>query len=258
MSGQCIWCREVTNDHDVEHIIPESIGCPPQFVLPGTVVCRRCNNSLAHLDRVVAHEFDLDAFMAGVPRKGGKPPVVSSRGNLRGTYFEGSPTFTFNMNRHHVRAHDGSQLAPFRGAPRDFEAKVSSLGHLSKISASVQFGQSPKFVRGLTKIALSSVAYFLGAEVALAEILDAARSYVVRGVGTRHALLQPSSDSEYRNTVWAPYRDEQGQLAVTFRLAQMEFILDLSPDETLLPKIAEKQLEQMGTNGWCVLPPYSK
>ena len=124
-----------------------------------------------------------------------------------------------------------------------------------EMSSSVPFGSSPKFARGLTKIALSSVAYFLGADRAKSAEFDPVRMYVTNGVGTRHALLQASTDSEYRNTVWPPFQNEQGQTVVCFRLAQVEFFVDLSPRESTASKIEAKQLEQLGTQGWCVLPP---
>jgi hypothetical protein len=255
MPDQCIWCGRPTHDSSVEHIIPEAIGCPPQLILPGTVVCTACNNGLAHLDRAVADEFDMLAFMAGVPRKGGGPPLVSSRGNVRGSFVNGTATLTYNMERHPVTAHDGARVAAFRGKPRDIAVAVAQRGGEMEVSGSVSFGFSPKFVRGLTKIALSSVAYFLGADYARSADFDAARRYVMGGVGTRHALLQSSGDSEYRNTVWPPFRDEEGRTAVSFRLARVEFLVDLSPGESALPNLEAKQLEQMGTQGWCVLPP---
>lgn len=195
------------------------------------------------------------AFMAGVPRKGGGHPLVSSRGNVRGSFINGARALTYNMERHAVTAHDGERVAAFRGKPRDIAVTAARRGTEMDVSGSVSFGSSPKFVRGITKIALSSVAYFLGAAFARRADFDAARRYVVEGVGTRHALLRSSGDAEYRNTAWAPFRNEDGQTAVTFRLARVEFIVDLSPEESELPKLEAKQLEQLGTEGWCVLPP---
>lgn len=255
MSDRCIWCASPSADSSVEHIIPEAIGCPPQFILPGTVVCQSCNNGLAHLDRAVADEFDMLSFMAGVPRKRRRPPVVASRGNVRGSVIDGVPTFTYNMEQNPVTAHDGVRVAAFRGGPRDIPISVSRRGREVEVSGSTVFGSSPKFVRGLTKIAISSVAYFLGADRVRSPEFKAARSYVIDGVGTRHALIQVSSDSYHRNSVWPPFQDEAGRIAVTFRLARVEFLLDLSSEESILPIVEAKQLEQVGTQGWCVLPP---
>lgn len=254
MSDRCIWCGGRAANQDVEHIIPEAIGCPPGFTLPGTVVCKRCNNGLAHLDRALADEFDLSAFLAGVPRKSGKPPLVSSRGNVLASYVDGEPSISFNMERYAVHAHDGSRLAPFGGSSRNVPITVSVEGVFARVSASVPFGQSPKFVRGLTKVALSSVAYFLGPNVARSSRFDAVRAYVRDGVGTRHALLQRSDDDEYRNTVWAPFKSQQDDFLVPFRLAQVEFLLDLSPGETLLPILEAKRRETGNDGGWCVVP----
>lgn len=254
MSTRCIWCGEIGADPDIEHIIPEAMGCPPAFILTGGVVCKRCNNGLAHLDSAVANEFDLLSFISGVPRKGGKPPAVASRGNVFGSYFEGSPTLSFNMERHAVEAHDGSHLASFHGSARNVPIKVTVNGSVVTASGSAAFGQSPKFLRGLAKIALSSVAYFLGAEAALDARHDRVRDFVVLGIGERHALVRFSEDSTYRNTVWAPFQSENGGLAVTFRLAIVEILMDLSADEDQFPLFEAKQRKTESAGGWCVLP----
>ncbi len=254
MSEACIWCGGIDVDAHLEHIVPEAIGCPPDFHLTGGVVCTRCNNGLAALDRAVVDEFDLLAFMTGVRRKGGRTPVVASRGNVRGSYVHGKPAISFNMERRAVEAHDGVRLSAFHGAPRNIAASFSLNGAVATVSGSIAFGQSPKFVRGLAKIALASVAYFLGADTARATRFDAVREFVVRGTGKRHALMRSCSDTKYRNEVWAPYQSATGDLAVSFRLGIVEFLIDLSPEEDQLPLFEAKQFEKEGANGWCVLP----
>lgn len=254
MSEPCIWCGGVDVVAHLEHIIPEAIGCPPDFHLTGGIVCARCNNGLAALDRALVDEFDLPVFMAGVPRKGGRTPVVASRGNVRGSYVQGKPALSFNMERHAVEAHDGARLAAFQGSPRNIAVRFSLNGATAAASGSVPFGQSPKFVRGLAKIALSSVAYFLGADTARTSRFDAVREFVVRGTGERHVLMRTSNDTKYRNEVWAPYRSATGDFAVSFRLGIVEFLMDLSTEESQLPLFEAKQFEMEGANGWCVLP----
>lgn len=251
----CIWCLGPTDgDHD-EHIIPEVIGCPESFVLPGTAVCRKCNNGLAHLDQAVADEFDFLAFMAGVPRKKGRPPVIKSRGNVVASMESSGPTFTFNMEKHPVTAHDGSILAPFRGSQRNIRGTFSKEGDVGTISFDLAFGNNPKFVRGLTKIAFSSLAYFLGASVARASSFKAIRNFVLVGSGKRHVLVSEARDAEYRNSAWAPYVSRSGGYAVTFRIAHVVFLVDLTEGEADLPIFEAKVREQYGDVGWCTLPP---
>jgi hypothetical protein len=253
-TNRCIWCSGNATDDHVEHIIPEALGCPPNFTLPGTVVCRKCNNGLAYLDRAVADEFDFIKFIAGVPRKGNKTPVVSSRSNVFGSIEAGTPTLSFNMEKHPVLAHNGSRLAPYRKSHRSIDAKLDVLDQRANISFEATFGDSPNFVRGLTKIAFSSLVYFLGSTTALESDFDPVRQFVHSGIGSRHVMLSASSDTQYRNSAGPPYRQDTGFFVVTFRIAHIEFLLDLSPNESMLPILEAKQLQQAGTDGWCVIP----
>lgn len=252
--NNCIWCGKVTSDKHVEHIIPEALGCPPNFVLPGTIVCHKCNNGFAHLDRAVVDDFDFSTFNAGIPRKKGKPPVVSSRGNVFGSVQGGISTLTINMEKYSVTAHNGSKLAPSHGSNRNIDAKLEASDSISKVSFSTTFGSTPKFIRGITKIAFSSLAYFWGAEVANQKQFDAVREFVINGIGNRHTMITSSNDSEYKHTIDKPLRHATGHFIAAFRIACVEFLVDLSPTESLLPILEAKQLEQFGTDGWCVLP----
>ncbi len=253
--ARCIWCLGPTAGGHEEHIFPEAIGCPPGFVLPSTTVCRKCNNGLGHLDKAVADEFDFLAFMASVPRKGGKPPIISSRGNVLASIESTGPTYSFNMENYSVRAHNGQALAAFRGSPRNIRARFSKEGSTATVAFDVPFGANPKFVRGLTKIAFSALTYFLGSSLAQDSSFDAVRSFVLEGKGDRHVLLSASQDSEYRNSAWAPFRNDGAGYAVPFRIAQSEFLVDLTEQETELPIIEAKMREQFGDAGWCTLPP---
>lgn len=241
----------------VEHIIPEAIGCPPGFVLPGTVVCRKCNNNLGYLDRAISDEFDFLTFLAGVPRKRGRPPVIASRGNVVGTVEMNEPTITFNMEQTAKTAHDGSIVAPYRGQPRNVRGNLEHDSTVATISFELAVGKSPKFVRGLFKIGFSCLTYFLGASVARDPQFQPIRDFVLIGEGKRHALLTSTTDKAFRNSAWPPYERKAGEYAVCFRLACVEFLLDLTPSELLLPQFVKQAHEQYGEAGWCVLPPNS-
>ncbi|MCF6319932.1 MAG: HNH endonuclease, partial [Proteobacteria bacterium] len=75
--NKCIWCGKFNQDKDIEHIIPEALGCPKDFFLDNGVVCKKCNNNLAYLDRAVIGDFKIPAFLAGVTKKKNKSPKVS-------------------------------------------------------------------------------------------------------------------------------------------------------------------------------------
>jgi len=254
-SNCCIWCLEPTDEGHEEHIIPEAIGCPPGFVLPSTVVCRSCNNGLSDLDQAVIDEFDFPAFMAGVPRKKGKSPVIRSRGNVLATVEPSGPTYTFNMDPIPHKAHDGSRLAPYRGSKRDIRGKLSKQGNTVTINFDIAFGQNRKFLRGITKIAFSSLAYFLGAPLARSATFTSIRRFVKDGIGDRHLLLTfNENDINYSNRVWAPYVSPSGEYAVTLRIAYVEFLIDLSSEESLLSTFQSKASEIFGEKKWCILP----
>lgn len=250
----CIWCRGANLSSSVEHIIPEPLGCPEGYVLSDGAVCRSCNNGLAHLDQAVADDFDVLSYMAGVPRKKKRPPEIRSRGNVIGTTGPTGKEISINMERHSVKAHDGSRLAPFGRSGRNINATFEHDGRIAKSSFSVPIGQNPKFVRGIVKIAFSSLAYFLGAATALGENFDPIRVFVREGKGERPILLMSSPEGGYFNQVWPPYKSESGHYAVTFRLAIVEFCVDLSPTLDLYPLLKQKSIATYGQSGWTSLP----
>ena len=147
----CIWCKTESTKIAVEHIIPDALGCPPDLVLSDGEVCESCNNRLGHLDQAVAEEFDFMAFEENIPRKGGRPPAILSRGNVVATKGPAGSEMSFNMERYPVRAHDGSVLGARGKSRRNVNATFERDGPFARISFEIEFGQGPKFVRGLTK-----------------------------------------------------------------------------------------------------------
>lgn len=253
-SSNCIWCLLPALGGHEEHIIPEVLGCPDGFILPGTVVCKGCNNGLAHLDTAVADEFDFLTFMAGIPRKKGKPPIISSRGNVHATVESTGPVYTFNMGSHAEVAHDGKTVSPFRGTERHIRATFQKDGPWGRVSFPVPFGQGKKFVHGLHKIALSSLTYFLGPDVARSEQFNAVRQFVRFNEGVRHVMVKDTNEKGYVNQAWAPYKSSSGDYVCIFRIAMIEFIVDLSESQSSLAMLEANAHELYGEGGWCVLP----
>jgi HNH endonuclease len=250
----CIWCKAVNPPTSLEHIIPEALGCPKGFVLPGGIVCRDCNNGLAHLDQAVIDEFDFLTFMSGVPRKKGRSPEIRNRGNVIATKGAAGTEISFNMNPYPVTGHDGTKLGGFRKSERNIQASFATNGPYAKISFSRSLGKNPKFVRGITKIALSSLAYFLGENVANLADFDPVRAFVRKGIGHRPVLIRPSGTAAYSNQVWPPFQSKAGEYAVTFRLAVMEFGVDLSPEFTAFDRFKAMAQQIHGDSGWTCLP----
>lgn len=252
---RCIWCKKDDQAPSVEHIIPEALGCPDGFVLTGGTVCRACNNNLASLDRAVIDDFDVPAFLAGIPRKGGRPPAILNRGNVRATVGRRGPQMSFNMDRHPVRAHDGAALPPVGGSSRNIRASFERSGRIGTVSFSTEIGRNPKFVRGIVKIAVSATAYFLGPDTVLSADFDGVRDFVRNGSGARQILMLMGEGASYFNQVSPPFVSEAGGYGIGFRLAHMDFLVDMSPDCSLFPVWKAKALELYGETGWTYLPP---
>lgn len=254
-AGRCIWCLRPCRDQDVEHIFPEALGCPPHLTLPGTTVCRACNNGLGHLDQAVADDFDFLAVMNGIRRKGGRRAEVVSRGNVYAASTAEGPNIFFNLESVAHTAPTGRRIAPFRGRERDVRPQVARLSDgRARVTFEVPFGQHKKFARGLYKIALNSIAFLLGADRARASRYDWIRDYVRNGGITRHIMLTAAADASYSLASYPPWTGENGEEAMAIRIGPAEFLLDLSQNEIQLPKLLEKASESMGEGNFSVFP----
>jgi hypothetical protein len=230
------------------------LGCPDHLVLCGKVVCSKCNNKLSKLDLAVCDEFDLIAFLSGVPRRGGKPPQVLNRGNLIATVESTGPSISINMDPKPSASHTKNQLGPFGGSQRNVTAKIVVDRDKATISGQTSFGQGRKFVRGLVKIGFSSFAYHLGPQIASSEKFDPVRVFVLYGNGSRHALVSKGDDDAFLLASYSPWIGTDGNYCVEFRIANLHFFVDLSPNETLFPELRLKAAELLGSDAILVLP----
>lgn len=250
----CIWCKKKVHRLTVEHIIPEPIGCPDGFLLKGGEVCINCNNGLAHLDMAIIEELDIPRFMAGVNRKRNRPPVINTRGNLVGKYSDEGKTFILNMENNPVQHIDGTTIGAYGKSERNIKAILKKKGGVAHISFSTTIGKNPKFIRGIYKIAFESAIYFLGTNIFLEEKYDNIRSFVRQGHPQRNILYCCCSDTNYRNDIKSPKRRNEDEYIIQFRLGFINFIVDLSPNETLFLILRSKATELWGEKGWGYLP----
>jgi len=244
-----------SRDRDIEHIFPEALGCPNYLTLPGTAVCRKCNNDLAHLDQVIAGDFDFLAVMHGIKKKRGRPAEIASRGNVYATNTTEGPNIFFNLDPTPHTAPTGQIIGPFRGRQRDVKPQIEhdDSGRTS-ISFSINFGQHKKFARGLYKIALSSIAYLQGPETALSPKFDWLRTYVRHGGQARRILLTLASDTQYVLAAYPPWQNAEGDQVMGVRIAMAEFLLDLTPSESQVPAFIELARTHFGEEHFSVLP----
>ena len=252
--SRCFWCLNEARGNHIEHIVPEAIGCPPGFTISSEWICVRCNNGLGHLDQAVGDDFDFLALMNGIPRKGNKPPKISSRGNVLGTVETDGPAISFNMGNAPVTAHDQSELAPYRGRDRDIRATFDSEGLTGTVSFDVKFGASRKFVRGIYKIAFSALGYLVSFEELYREKYNFVRKYVRKGVGDRHILLYPEPDGAYSHHFGSPIISDPHNYLMSFRLGHIRFFVDLSETEFAYERLKAESEKQLGKKGWTYLP----
>lgn len=255
ISSRCIWCHGPAGGNHVEHIIPEALGCPEDFILPSDVICKRCNNGLGHLDRAVAQDFDFITFQAGVPRKNGRPPAIDSRGNVYGFRTGSHSHIHFNMGAESTTAPDGATVGGFKGKERNIRAEYSEHGPFAKVSFKTEFAASRKFQRGIYKIALSALVHFVGPEELFKPKYDGLRQYVRDNKGERHLmLLVDDGVEEYRHHFPPPMKSPEGDFGFEFRLACVRFIVEFSESESFMPKFEAAAQDHIGEKGWTVVP----
>ena len=246
--GTCIWCRRSTGQEPVEHIIPDSLRCPPDMVLRDGEVCAKCNNRLSRLDQALVSEFELARFIAGVPNKNGHPPSISTRPNAGGGSVDGKPHLDVNMEPHSVETTYGRRIGGRTGRVEDLHMKMEHCGLFGKGTVS-QGGicNSKRAVRAIHKVAFEAFAKHHGVKRALRPDFDAVRRFVERGTGERTVILIPAVDGvEYQNQVLRNEGDVFNPCVQAFRIAFMRFFVDLSPDERHLPEIKQKCKEHLG------------
>ena len=251
---RCIWCTKLNASTAVEHIIPEALGCPENFLLKDGAVCESCNNKLGHLDQAVLNEFDIFVFSAGVRGKRGRPPKINSRGNMFGAWEQSGPVIHINTGSAAVKTKGGEVLGAVGKSNRNIQANLQRSGNRGEVEFKIRLGESPKFVRGIMKIAFSSFAFFRPSEV-LADHFDSIRRFVTDGDGMRKIIWMAATDNKFTNQVRPPLRHESGDYyAISFRLARVDFVVDLSPEMRLFEILKQKAYELHGEKGWSWLP----
>jgi len=249
----CIWCQQPSKTKAKEHIIPEALGCPDGFWLTNGEVCKSCNNRLAHLDQAVVDDFDILLFMNRIPRKKNRLPEVSNRGNILTKSNKNEPIFFINMAPRPIVI-EGNYIGPYGKSKRNINATFEVRKSHACMSFSSTIGENPKFARGIVKIALSSLAYFINPNEILQPKYNQIRDFVIRNEADRKIFLGKTDDLKYKNQVWSPYKDKDGNFHIIMRLGVVEFIVDLSPDMTMIPILYDNAMKLYGEKGWTILP----
>lgn len=251
----CIWCKQSNRAKSIEHIIPEAMGCPENFVLKNGEVCQSCNNKLGILDQSVINAFDLTIFMADIPRKRGKKPTVNSRGNMIAQWINGEQYISINMDPISVTLPWGTRVGPYGKSARNVSATFKKDRGLAKISFQLTIGDDPKFIRGIYKIAFESIAYFLGPRELLNPWSDEIRRFVLNGEGQRRLVMLSPQEIRYHHRIDPPLRqiDSSGYV-MRMQLAYVNFLADLTDDGSAIAKICRELKRLFGNKGWTCLP----
>ena len=251
---KCIWCLQLNSDSAEEHIIPKALGCPDGFKFDDGTVCESCNNKMGHLDQAVINDFDIVSFMAGVKQKGKEQQLIHSRGNMTGGYGPEGKFLTLNMGPGVIQDSLNKPVAPFNGGERHIKGSFVKNENIEEIIFGFKFGCSKKFRRGIYKIALSSLAFFLGQNKVIGNDFNSIRGFVKKGEGDRTIFIKGSADRKYRNQVWSPYVNDKGHYSIVIRLAFVELVADLSPDQSITPELMKMSKETYGDKDWTFIP----
>lgn len=247
----CIWCGSEEFQPSLEHILPEALACPPGFVLTDCV-CRRCNNGLAHIDQALLKQFELMTFIKGVRRKKGKPPTVESWPSLRGRHGDKGTELMINAGPGRVDAW-GKSLLPANNSHGIADARMDVDGHVAKVTFTQAFGDDPKFIRALYKVALSSLAHWLGPSYARSRNLEGVRKFVLTGEGSFGVILFPSQEVTGHKFP-PPFSDKMNAvLGMAFTIFGIEFIVDFLPDQKAMRRL-HSGLVMQGARQWTRLP----
>lgn len=247
----CLWCRATHYKADLEHIVPEALGCPPWLVLTNGV-CKACNNGLGHVDQALVRQFEMMAFIAGVPRKKGRKPSVDGWGSIAARHSPSGPLIHFNAGP------DDWVIGPRRLKPASRATGIhnhsfDAHGPVATASFALTFGDDPKLARALYKLGLGLLAAREGISAALENRYDPVRRFVRQGDGDFRFLVMQGDDPA-AHAFWPFWRGLQGEgPVIPLALFGVEMTLDLQAGQPCLQQL-EHQLAGQAEMSWWMSP----
>jgi len=178
---------------------------------------------------------------------------VDQRGNAVGKLVDGERHLIFNMDPRPVVDSKVGKVARRGGSKRNVDVESRTEDGSVEFKFRVPFGDDPKFVRGVAKVAFSLFAQMHGLVAACDPRFNWLRAFVREGAGRFGVLLLPTNDQELLYQ-WGPvYEDKSGGYAIGFRLLCIECIVDLSEGQPALPRMVEQAKATLGENGFGLL-----
>lgn len=194
----CIWC-EIAPAESLEHIAPDALGCPPNFVL-SKGVCARCNLRNGRLDRALLTPFEIATVMKGIPRKKGKKPTVDGFSSVSSSYDENGPVFYINREKYAVQPPKGKRLS---GVTANDPIVNATIKYQSDGTGEISYQQELRFdrkaVRGLFKITVEAIAFFEGLDAARDPSLRDVKHFVMEGGGQFKAIIMADQNPTYES-----------------------------------------------------------
>lgn len=244
----CIFCKsDSSNSKGIEHIIPESMGCPENFYLKRGVVCDSCNNNiLSALDSSLQDSFGIIRPFYIMKNKKGSPLRVRNKFLLMENN-SGHMTVHINRKGRDVKLDDGRFLKSIekKGSSIRFCEKYNEDGTVSfNIGQDLVFNSKAK--RAFHKIAFEFLCWVQGVDVVLNKKFDDLREYVLKGVGDRSVLMGPKvqiADEQGIHEFKSISLDKEGNMIVPFNLFNFSFIVQLTGNLIKLEEIKNKSNE---------------
>lgn len=249
----CIWCGDGPAE-SLEHIAPDALGCPPEFVLTAGV-CARCNHRNGRLDRALLVPYEIMTVVKGIPRKKGKRPTVDGYSSFSSSYDANGPVIYINREKHAVQPPIGKRLGGTNADDpiRDAKWEVRPDGTVN-ISYKQELRFDRKAVRGLFKIAIEAIAFFEGLDAARDPSLAHAKHFVMEGGGNFRAIMMPDQTAAY-DSYFSPCFTKEGHSRVYgMTLLNIGFACDFDPQfrggETLLAELRRQSMAGQVIPNW--------
>jgi hypothetical protein len=222
----CIWCNKIPA-RSIEHILPESLGCPKDFTLTAGV-CSKCNNKNGKLDMALLRPFELITVIKGVPRKGGKPPTVDGFSTFSSTNGPNGPQLFVNREKHKVVTDTGKILGPSSKNDEITEFDVEHLGDgKGRLTINVELPFGRKAVRGLFKVALETIAYYHGLDAVRGTEYDNVRAFIRQDKGHFSAILMDGGP--FDGLFGRPHCKDGRPYVVGMTILGLGFLCDFDP-----------------------------
>lgn len=253
MDETCIWCGE-SPAKSLEHIVPDALGCPPDFVLT-TGVCSTCNHRNGRLDRALLVPYEIITVMKGVPRKKGRRPTVDGFTSIASSYDANGPVFYINREKHAVQTPAGKWLGGVSSSDPITDASWQEFDDgTANISDSQELRFDRKAVRCLFKIAVEAIAFYEGLDAARDPLLNPAKHFVLEGGGDFRAIMSPDQNSSY-DSYFSPCFAKEGFARVYgMTLLGIGFCCDFDPKfkggEMLQREFARQSIQSQVVPNW--------